>query len=215
MRLTKEFEKLTYSYPPRGYIGCSIIGHPCDRFIWLNKYGTLPSEGTLQKERIFERGRLEEERIFGLIRKLKNISILSTQEEMHNSVLQGSCDGILRDADGTSYILEIKTMHNEAFKTLSKKGLYKSNSLYWAQCQAYMHLSGTIRKTIFLGINKNDEAMYEERIDYDPIVGEGLLAKAQRISDTPSAPEGIKNRGKKPQACFWCRFHQQCYGENQ
>jgi len=213
MRLIKEFEKMTQVHKPRGYLGCSIIGHPCDRYIWISKYGDVSVTCSFQKERIFDRGRLEEERIFNLIRKMKQIHLLSMQEEMKNGVLKGSCDAILKDGDGTFYILEIKTMHDKAFKELKRGGLAKSNPLYWAQCHAYMKLSGYIRKTIFLAVNKNDESMYEELIDYDPDLGDALLEKANRINDLTQMPEGSKSLSRKPQECFRCHFHQFCYGD--
>lgn len=211
MKLIPMFEQLTTVASPRGYIGCSQIGHPCDRYIWLNKYGTMTWEVSLQKCRIFNRGHLEEKRILNLIDDLEDIKF-QYQAYLSSQSLQGLCDGILKDEDGERYIFELKTMNEAAFKNLKKYGLGKSNAIYWAQCQAYMHLSG-IHKTIFLAVNKNDESMYEELIDYDPIEAEGLIAKAQRIDKLPHEPEGIFNDKKKPQACFQCQFHKHCYGE--
>jgi len=212
MKLIPAFEKLTTVASPRGYIGCSQIGHACDRYIWLNKYGQMTWEVSVRKQRIFERGHLEEKRVFALIEYLEGITIDESQGWFLDEHLEGSCDGILRDRNGERYILEIKTMNDAAFRALKKYGLGKSNAIYWAQCQAYMHLSG-IPKTIFLAVNKNDESMYEELIAYDPLEAEGLMAKAQRIDQLTREPEGIYDHNKKPQSCFQCQFHQHCYGD--
>lgn len=218
LRLIPEFEKLTTVTNPRGYIGCSVIGHECDRYIWLNKYGTqLKYEIPFRLGRIFERGNLEEERIFSSIKKLSCVELISTQLSFENKLLQGSCDGIIKDKQGNKYILELKTMNDGNFKRLKKHGLSKSNATYWSQCQAYMHLAhrllSPVQGLIFLAVNKNDESMYEELIEYDPIFGEGLVAKAERISLIIEMPDGIFSTEKKPQACFNCSFHKHCYGE--
>lgn len=212
MKLISKFETLITLNSPRGYIGCSQIGHSCDRYIWLNKYGKMSWEISFQKNRIFERGKLEEERILKAIDLLEDIHILDKQTSFSNKVLQGSCDGILKDKEGELYIFELKTMNDSAFKSLKKYGLGKSHAIYWAQCQAYMHLSQGILKTIFLVVNKNDESLYEELITYDPLEAEGLIAKAERINALQNEPRGIFNDTKKSQACFHCPFHQSCYG---
>ena len=219
LRLIPEFEKLTTVTNPRGYIGCSVIGHECDRYIWLNKYGKqLKYEIPFRLGRIFERGNLEEERIFSSIKKLSCVELLSTQLSFASSILQGSCDGVIKDKQGNQYILELKTMNDGNFKRLKKHGLSKSNATYWSQCQAYMHLAIELllldfKGVLFLAVNKNDESMYEELIEYDPLVGEGLVAKAKRIDGLEEMPDGIFSVEKKPQACFTCSFHKHCYGE--
>ena len=219
LRLIPEFEKLTTVTSPRGYIGCSVIGHECDRYIWLNKYGKqLKYEIPFRLGRIFERGNLEEERIFSSIKKLSCVELLSTQLSFASSILQGSCDGVIKDKQGNQYILELKTMNDGNFKRLKKHGLSKSNATYWSQCQAYMHLAIELllldfKGVLFLAVNKNDESMYEELIEYDPLVGEGLVAKAKRIDGLEEMPDGIFSVEKKPQACFTCSFHKHCYGE--
>lgn len=219
LRLIPELEKLTTVTNPRGYIGCSVIGHECDRYIWLNKYGKqLKYEIPFRLGRIFERGNLEEERIFSSIKKLSCVELISTQLSFANSILQGSCDGVIKDKQGNQYILELKTMNDGNFKRLKKHGLSKSNATYWSQCQAYMHLAIELllldfKGVLFLAVNKNDESMYEELIEYDPLVGEGLVAKAKRIDGLEEMPDGIFSAEKKPQACFNCSFHKHCYGE--
>ena len=218
LRLIPELEKLTTVTNPRGYIGCSVIGHECDRYIWLNKYGKLTYEIPFRLGRIFERGNLEEERIFSSLKKLSCVELLSTQLSFASSILQGSCDGVIKDKQGNQYILELKTMNDGNFKRLKKYGLSKSNATYWSQCQAYMHLAIELllldfKGVLFLAVNKNDESMYEEFIEYDPMFGEGLVAKAKRIGQLNEIPDGIFSTEKKPQACFTCSFHKHCYGE--
>lgn len=217
LRLIPEFEKLTTITSPRGYIGCSVIGHECDRYIWLNKYGKLTYEIPFRLGRIFERGNLEEERIFSSLKKLSCVELVSTQLSFANSILQGSCDAVIKDNRGNEYIMELKTMNDGNFKRLKKYGLSKSNATYWSQCQAYMHLAhrlwSPVQGLIFLVVNKNDESMYEELIEYDPLVGEGLVAKAERIDELKEMPDGMFSAEKKPQVCFSCSFHKHCYGE--
>ncbi|GAO97662.1 hypothetical protein Cva_00298 [Caedimonas varicaedens] len=124
--LIEEFEKLTTVQKTRGYLGCSIIGHPCDRYIWLQKYGDLTLEIPFRKQRIFERGMIEESRIFSLLSKVDRWTIEKIQHPVQKGILKGNIDAIIGYEDGTRYILEIKTMNDEAFKELRKHGVQKS-----------------------------------------------------------------------------------------
>ena len=96
--------------------------------------------------------------------------------------------------------------------------LFLLNSCLILGATSYMHLAhrlwSPVQGLIFLVVNKNDESMYEEFIEYDHIFGEGLVAKANRIDQLEEMPDGIFSVKKKPQACFNCSFHKHCYGES-
>ncbi|CAK9250422.1 unnamed protein product [Sphagnum jensenii] len=186
-----EFEKLTTTRKPRGYLGCSTMGHPCDRYIWLNKYGEITFEIPLRKQRIFERGIIEESRILSLLGKVEGWTIESLQYPLQKGVLRGNADAVLKDRDGIRYILEIKTMNDKAFKEIKKHGIQKTQFSYWAQCQTYLYLSEDIHVALLLAVNKNDESMYEEVINLDSSVGETFLAKATRIHEQTEMPLGL------------------------
>jgi hypothetical protein len=210
--LIKEFEKLTTTRKSRGYLGCSTIGHACDRYIWLNKYGEMEITIPFRKQRIFERGSLEESRILSLLGKVENWTIESIQHPLQKGILSGNVDAVIKDPDGTRYILEIKTMNDKAFKELKKHGVKKVQFGYWVQCQTYLYLSEGINAALFLVVNKNDESMYEEVIYLDPSVGETFLAKAIRIDEQKEMPLGLMAFEKKPLPCFGCSFERFCYG---
>ena len=213
--LIKEFEKLTTTRKLRGYLGCSTMGHPCDRYIWLNKYGEITFEIPLKKQRIFERGIMEESRILSLLGKVEGWTIESLQYPLQKGVLRGNADAVLKDRDGIRYILEIKTMNDKAFRELKKHGVQKAQFSYWAQCQTYLYLSEDIHTALLLVVNKNDESMYEEIIPIDLSVGETFLAKATRIHEQTEMPLGLMAFEKKPLSCFGCSFERFCYGEEQ
>lgn len=210
--LIKEFEKLTTTRKPRGYLGCSTMGHTCDRYIWLNKYGEMEITLPFKKQRIFERGIIEESRILSLLGKVEGWTIESIQHPLQKGVLSGNADAVIRDQDGTRYILEIKTMKDKAFKALKKDGIKKAQFGYWVQCQTYLYLSEGINAALILVVNKNDESLYEEVIDIDPSVGETFLSKATRIDEQQEMPKGLRAFEKKSLECFGCSFEKFCYG---
>lgn len=210
--LIELLEKATVIQPPRNYIGASIIGHSCDRYIWLNKYGDVPVTLSLRKQRIFERGHLEEPRLLTRINLLKEWTIEHLQYEVITEHLRGHIDAILRYEDGTLYILEIKTMSQKKFKELLRKGLKEISFTYWAQCQVYLYLQN-IQKAIVLVVNKNTEDLYEEIIEKKPSVGEDFINKAKRIDERKEMPLGLMGCNMKQFECFGCAYESFCFKE--
>lgn len=211
------FETITFSEKPRGYIGCSVIGHACYRYIWLNKYGKEATEIPFRRKRIFERGHWEEGRILSLIEKTGEFSIEGTQvlaSSGDEPVLKGHADAILRHKDGTRYLLEIKTMNSRGFKALCRQGLKRSHFSYWSQVQTYLYLL-LLNTAIVIAVNKNDESLHEEVIDIEPSVGAHLVDKAKRISEQTEMPLGLAYHSTKQLECYGCSFEKLCYQEGQ
>ena len=202
---------------PRGYIGASIIGHPCERYIWLNKYGkyhNIVCEIPFQLSRIFERGQLEEPRILKLIRQLKEWKLEAYQKPVRIGFLKGNIDAILKDAEGNRYVLEIKTMGDKSFKKFQTQGVRKSHPQYFWQVQAYMDMAD-IRHAILLAVNKNTEAMHEELIEFNADVAYHAIERAKRINALKEMPTGLAGAGKKQMECQGCSFEQFCWKEQE
>jgi hypothetical protein len=118
----------------RGYIGASILGHGCERRIWLDWKGLrapiskTPMEilKTGSREEKFDRGRHEEER---LIKALQGAGYLVLDRQGAFSVMdgnfQGHIDGIITDQEGNQYILEIKSTQEKYFRALVKNRVQK------------------------------------------------------------------------------------------
>lgn len=130
----------------RGYIGASSIGHTCDRKIWLQWRGNItakecmPEELYAKRQRIFERGKEEEEKIIKRLERAGYI-IEHPQKQLlfatptfhlegfataHNPNffgLKGHIDGMIvdpHDPEKKPYILEIKTAKESSYKGVLK-----------------------------------------------------------------------------------------------
>ena len=207
--LLELFKKLSIKQKPRGYIGCSVIEHPCNRYIWFTKNEKVIIP--FKQRRIFERGILEEERIIKLIKETEEFSILNEQYFVSKYPLEGHIDAVIMSKEGFKYILEIKTMNEMNFKRLIKLNCNLAFPNYYGQCQCYMFLSN-IHKAILIAVNKNTEEIYEELIEFNKYYAECLLCKAITIHQYENLPEGLLN--KKQSECYYCNFKEICYGEN-
>ena len=207
--LIDRFEHLKESKPARRYLGCSSIGHPCERKLWRTYHIGHQEEISFVKGRIFERGNLEERRIFHAISKLADVFVETTQVSFNQGSLKGHADAII-NVDGERFILEIKTMAQTYFLKIKREGAEKSHPEYFAQCQAYMGLSH-IPKALLLVSNKNTEELYEEQIDFKEDFFEGLLSKAERIHKRADEPLGLTSYSKPSYHCTFCPYFQHCW----
>ena len=222
---------------PREYLGCSLLGHPCDRLLWYTYKGTIPPtpqnntdndvDKTLKKFLRFKLGHLLENL---LIAELKNALFVvnRTQEEIQllDGKVKGHIDGIIYLKMAFSdipYLLEIKSMNDQRFKILQKKGVKEGFPDYWAQCQLYMKglridafADQHLNNALFLAINKNTCEIHHETIPYNEKDADGLLIKAYRIFLYESEPPRFTQSGRKvPLICSGCDFFEHCYKETE
>ena len=206
----------------RGYIGASILGHACERRIWLDWQGACPAVDltpieilkTGNREEKFDRGRHEEER---LIKALQGAGYLILDRQGAFSVMdgnfQGHIDGIITDQEGNQYILEIKSTQEKYFRALVKNGVQKTFATYYLQCQMYMHFI-EIPRTLFLAVNKNNGEIYQAVLEVDEAEIEFGLRKINKIishgQDMP-ATLGDANDVPPKMPCQYCDFVNFCY----
>lgn len=214
----------------RGYLGCSILGHPCDRLLWYHcKRISAPEpqiktaqevKKTLKKFLRFQVGYKLEELIIELLKK-SHCSVAYEQEEISflKGKVKGHIDGIIHESPlgygrhYYNYVLEIKSMNDQRFKLLQKKKVKEGFPEYWAQCQLYMK-GIKLNQALFLAINKNTCEIYHEIIPYNKKDAEGLLLKAQRIFEYDSEPSIFTQPGRKiPLVCSGCDYFDHCYKE--
>lgn len=213
--IVDRLEKLIFHSAKRDYLGASQLGDPCDRKIYYDMNGDEEETYDYQKNDIFERGHLEEPRIFA---HLKRINIHVDQEQVHFATscgaLQAHADAIITDLeDGQKYILEIKTMKQERFEHMVKVGAKESNFQYYIQCQLYMGMS-SIPRAILLVRNKNTEKLYEERFEFDHGFYQAQIQRARRLQEARTAPKGFTTSQKPNYRCNWCRYHEHCWQKN-
>lgn len=203
-------------------IPMSQAANECDRATWyLLRWAAPPEQIDGQKERRFETGRREEERLLDDL-EAAGIEVIrfdpatgkQFRAELANGWLRGKIDAKatgIPEAPKTIHIVETKTHKEKSFKELLKhappngEGIKKSKPDHYAQCQAYMRAKGLTR-CLYLAVNKNDEQLYCERIKYDEAYCLALEARIKRIVSTDRAPTRLHDdvNSKAAFACQWC-----------
>jgi hypothetical protein len=172
-----------------------------DKFRWL-----FPAEiFDAQKLSIFETGEHWETR---LVQRLRDAGMIvddvdpETGEQWRivfaGGHASGRTDGKVMgvpEAPKTMHVFEAKSHNDRSFKALLKAandpkldgGVKHGKPEHYAQVQAYMHCQGLTR-ALYLAVCKNDDALYAERIPYDPVFAIGLINKAERIVTSDRRP---------------------------
>jgi len=225
------------SHPVRGYLGASIIGHPCERYLWYCFRQACAPDFSGRMYRLFETGDLAENRFTrelraigcevhdhqpppadfseghpnGEIYEAKQFEI--TDFGGHFSGHMDGCALGLTEAPKTWHVLEYKTHNNKSFKKLQKEGVKKSKPMHYAQMQAYMYKTG-MKRALYLAVNKDTDELYMERVYYDKSYCEGLMEKAKRIITASDPPPRISER-RDYYICGWCDAKAVCHGTEQ
>jgi hypothetical protein len=207
--------------PHRPHMGCSIIGHSCDRYIWLTwRWAKAPSfPGRIL--RLFDTGKREEERLVQDLRDC-GIEIFTTDGDSdkqiavsaHNGHLAGSVDGIGRgfiEAPKTWAVLECKTHGSKSFAKLQKEGVKASKFQHYVQMQMYMGLLD-LERAMYLAQNKDDDSIYSEWVHFDKDCFEQHMERAKALLEMTSPPQRL-SEDPSWYECKWCDYYTLCHGE--
>ena len=213
-------KKVGDAEPVRGYLGASIIGHHCERYLWYCFRQCCKPDFSGRMYRLFETGDLEEPRF---VRELRAIgcTVHDTDENgeqfevsAFGGHFSGHMDGCalgIPEAPKTWHVLEFKTHNAKSFKHLEKWLVGVSKPQHYAQMQVYMHLTG-MKRALYLAKNKDTDNLYSERIHYDRTDAEKLMQRARRIITDASPPERISTRPDFYQ-CGWCDAKAICWSD--
>lgn len=190
-------------------LGISQIGESCDRKIFYKFYWCSSPKISARIKRLFGRGTNEEPIV---IKDLESIGVIvhSMQDVVFAGYghIKGKIDGIAEnvpDAPKTPHLLEIKTMNNKNFgKFTEKNGVEKKFPEYYAQIQVYMYLK-KLKRALFIGVNKNTDERYYERIPVNNNFAKELLNKAQDIIFSDFLPHKFESF-----KCRWCEYKEIC-----
>lgn len=187
----------------RTYLGMSEIGHPCDRYLWLNYNGYPKLDFDGRTARVFQCGHDREERIIADL-LMAGFCISNRQREFNafNGRFKGHCDGYITCGKSEPMILEVKTAKQEVFRRIQKEGIQAVKPEYYAQAQCYMHCDFNVYMTLFVVENKNTQALYAEVIDYDLDVAKHYFARAGMILDAECPPDVMA----ETKTCKYCDF---------
>jgi hypothetical protein len=196
-------------------ISIGKLGEECERSIWYSFHWASPMERHEgRKVRLFATGNSEEARMIDDLRAI-GCDVLDRDEatgkqfeiSLLSGIVRGKADGKVSNVPGaekTEHLLECKTHNDKNFAKWKKEGVEKAFPSHYAQCQLGMHGLGLTR-ALYLVHNKNTDEVDAERIKYDPLAAEKLLAKADRIAFAPTPP--VKQESF---ACKWCRHEKTC-----
>ena len=136
----------------RGHLGASLLGHPCDRYLWLSfRWAVIPKfPGRIL--RLFRRGHMEEATLVSDLRAI-GIDLRHTGRDQKRvdfgAHVSGSIDAIAEsgvpESPNKRHIVEFKTHSLKSFADLEKHGVQKSKPQHYAQMQVYMAGTGIDR----------------------------------------------------------------------
>lgn len=204
----------------RPHLGASLIGHACERFLWMTFRWVDSKKFSGRMLRLFETGQLAEARF---VKNLRRIGV-----EVHDVMpdgsqwrvsdlgghfggsMDGACVG-LPEAPKTWHVTEFKTHNDKSFADLLKNGVRKAKPQHYAQMQIYMGLTG-MERALYMAVNKNNDELYMERVDFDPVEFAKLKARAERVIKANEPPLRCSN-DPSWYVCKMCDFHEHCHGE--
>lgn len=205
---------------PRGYLGASIIGEACERYLWFYFRFSCREDIEGRIYRLFETGDLEEARF---VRELRGIGC-----EVHDvnpetgkqfgvtgfcGHFGGHMDGCavgIPEAPKTWHVIEFKTHSAQSFTKLEKEGVEKSKPVHYAQMMIYMGLTH-ISRSLYLAKNKDNDKLYSERIKFDSKKFCILVEKTKRIIESTLPPARLANRADDWR-CKFCDAREICWG---
>ncbi len=201
---------------PRPHLGCSTLGHHCDRWLWLSFRWAVREKFSGRMLRLFRRGQNEEDIIVSDLRAI-GIDIRFTGKTQRRvdfgCHVSGSLDGVIEsgvpEAPKARHIAEFKTHSKKSFEVLVKDGVEKSKPMHYAQMQVYMH--GTdISRALYVAVCKDDDRLHIERVRYDKAAAEKLVERGKRLALDDRCPPPISTDPSWYQ-CKFCPAHGLCH----
>ena len=203
----------------RPHLGASLIGHACERFLWLTFRWVDAKKFDGRMLRLFKAGDDFEPRI---VAELRRIGV-----EIHDKTpdgkqwrvsslgghFGGSMDGAARgftEAPKTWCVTEFKTHNAKSFSALVKDGVQKSKPQHYSQMQVYMGETG-MERAMYIAENKDTSELYCEWVHFDTVEFARLKARAERVINANEPPLRCSN-DPSWYVCKMCDFHEHCHG---
>ena len=203
--------------PPRSHMGCSQLGHHCDRWLWLSFRWAVQPKFHGRILRLFRRGHEEEANIIKDLRAI-GVDIRGDIDGKQARVdfgshVSGSLDGIIEagvpESPRKRHIAEFKTHGKKSFDDLEKHGVEKSKPMHYVQMQIYMD-GVQIDRALYLAVCKDDDRIYTERVSYVKEIAEKAIHRGQRLALSDRMPPPISTDPSWYQ-CRFCDAHKFCH----
>ena len=204
----------------RDHLGASMLGHKCERYLWLSFRWAFREQVPGRIRRLFRRGHNEEASIIADLRAI-GCDVRDGQPDGSGQWrvklaphVGGSLDAIIEsgvpEAKKSRHVAEFKTHSLKSFDDLVAKGVAKSKPLHHAQMQAYMHGTG-IERALYVAVCKDDDRLHVERIEYDKAFALKAIERGARIALTERMPPGI-SQDPSWYECKFCPARDLCHG---
>ncbi len=218
-RIWEWWTKKGRSEPQRRYLGASVAGHECDRYLWLHFRGLFRERFEGRMYRLFERGRREEEQFIAELRGI-GCEVWDRGEDGQQFAVSalgghfgGHLDAVVRgvpDAPKTPHVAEFKTHNDQSFKKLARVGVKDAKPMHFCQMQIYMGMM-KLDRALYLSVNKDDDDLYAERVHFDSDFFKAAMRRVERIITEPSAERCAKRRDDW--RCKGCPARAVCWHE--
>lgn len=216
----EQYKKSGDAEKARPYLGASAIGGECKRALWYSFRWASKEDFDGRMYRLFQSGHLAEPRFIADLRAI-GCTVWdcdpATGKQFGASHfgghMRGHCDGVAKGIPGGGnkpHLLEFKTHSAKSFADLKKKGMQSAKPQHWAQCQWYMGKMN-LDRALYLAVNKDTDELYSERIEFDQVEYEKILAKAESIIFATEPPPKISD-DPKFYLCNWCAHNAVCHG---
>lgn len=217
----------------RPHLGASVIGHECDRFLWMSfRWSQRASLGRKEADhrgrtlRLFERGNREE---LWLAEDLRRAGFeLWTHDEDSldkdgnprqfggrwleghiGSAVDGVIIGLIEDPK-TPHVWECKTTTSKGYKDLVKKGVRMSKPVHFVQMQIGMLATG-LTKAYYTAVAKDTDDFHQEVVHLDKALAEQQIRRAElAVLESRPAPRIGEDGDSWP--CKMCNVRDVCHG---
>ena len=203
---------------PRKHLGASLIGRPCERFLWLSWRWAFWKRPGARMVRLFNRGHLEEARWIALIRQAgMHTQHLNNGKQLRVNGFRGHFGGSL---DGMVYgcpdfpdawgLLEFKTSNKNGFQKLTKSGVQSVKPEHYTQCQQYMAYYG-LAYALYGCVCKDDDEIHLEIILPDHVNYQFGAEKAAKIISANRIPAAMQGASSLSFDCKFCDAYDLCH----
>lgn len=196
----------------RNYLGASVVGDPCAHKLWLQFHRYVePEKFEPRMLRLFKRGNREEGFFQSYLESIgfEVIESCFSQARFTDGFFSGAGDGVLLK-DGVRYVAEYKTHSLKSFEKLERGQLERDFPKHSSQ----IHINGhklDCTKGIYLAVCKNDDRLFCDIIDIDPVKAKAIQDKAEFITMSDKPPERICSKPTVFGAKF-CSAKDVCFG---
>lgn len=202
----------------RSHLGASMIGRECPRELWYNFHWAKPPSFEGRMLRLFNRGHLEEPRLVAMLMMI-GCEVWSQDADGNQFRISGvgghfgsAIDGVLNncpDVPDEPILGEFKTHNDKSFKKLVADGVKKAKFEHYVQMQIYMG-EYQLRYALYLAVNKNDDMLHGEIVEFDQPIYDTYMARADKIILSTTIPTRISDNSSFWK-CMYCDFREICH----